>query len=99
MTITAAGIAATVYLWAGEWDKIELVDADGVVIDDKVPVLTEETGYLESTAYFANDEANGAIAEVYLYAGATKIAENAVDIIKTNRQSLTIVRRDYLEGA
>ncbi len=36
------------------------------------------------------------IAKIKTYAGAINVAENEVDIIKTDRQSLTIVRRDYL---
>lgn len=98
MAITAAGIAKVLELLAGVLDKIEVLDASDVVIDDKVPVITEETGYIESTVYFAHDEANDAIAKIRTYAGAVQVAENTVDIIKTDRQSLTIVRRDYLEG-
>jgi len=98
MAITAAGIALTIEFWETLWDLIEVLDADDVVLDDKVPVLTIETGYLESTVYFAPDEANGAIRKIRTYAGATQLAENAVDIIKTSRQSLTIVRRDVLEA-
>jgi len=96
MAIEATGIALTIDWWATQWDKIEVLTDDELSSDNKAPVTEEETGFLRSTAFFAYNEANFAIAKVKTYAGATLIAENAVDIVKTSRQSLTLIRRDNL---
>ena len=97
MAIKATGIALTIDYWASMWDKIEVLTNDELSSDDKVPVTEAETGFLRSTAFFAYNEANWTIAKVKTYAGATLIAENVVDIVKTNRQSLTLIRRDLLQ--
>ena len=96
MAIKAAGIAWTIAWWKTQVDKVEVLTADEVSKIDKVPVTEAETGFLRSTAFFAYNEANFPIAKVRTYAGATLIAENAVDIVKTNRQSLTLIRKDFL---
>ena len=98
MAIKATGIALTIDYWASMWDKIEVLTDDELSSDDKVPVTEAATGFLRSTAFFAYNEANWSIAKVKTYAGVTLIAENSVSIEKTNRQSLTIVRKDLLEG-
>lgn len=99
MGITADGIALTIGLWKEAFDKIELLDITEAESTEKTPVNEEETGYLQETAFFPHDEANYHIEIVRLYAGTTLVAENSVDITKSSRQSLTVIRKDYLEEA
>ena len=82
---------------ASVWDKIEVLTADEGQKTHKTPVTEAETSFLRSTAFFAYNEANFSIAKVRTYAGATLIAENVVDIVKTSRQSLSLIRRDVLQ--
>jgi len=99
MAIEATGITLTLEYWKTVWDKIEVLTADEAQKIAKVPIVEvePEKGQLRSTAFFAYNEANWTTAKVRTYAGATLIAENAVDIVKTNRQSLTLIRRDLLQ--
>ena len=97
MAIKATGIAWTIAWWKTQVDKVEVLTADESQKTHKTPVTEAETSFLRSTAFFAYNEANFSIAKVRTYAGATLIAENAVDIVKTNRQSLTLIRRDLLQ--
>ena len=97
MAIKATGIAWTIAWWKTQVDKVEVLTADEVSKIDKVPVTEAETGFLRSTAFFAYNEANWTTTKVRTYAGATLIAENSVNIMKTDRQSLTLIRRDLLQ--
>ena len=96
MAIKAACIAWTIAWWKTQVDKVEVLTADESQKTHKTPVTEAETGQLRATAFFAYNEANWTTAKVRTYAGATLIAENAVDIVKTNRQSLTLIRKDFL---
>ena len=98
MAITVDGIGHVVDFLAGEFDSVEVLDAAEVETESKVPITEALTGRVRTTAFFDNTEANFAIAKVRLYAGLVLIAENAVDVTKTDRQSLTVVRKDHLEA-
>ena len=98
MAITNEAIVLTLEYWKTVWDKIEVLTADEAQKIAKVPIVEvePEKRQLRSTAFFAYNEANFSIAKVRTYAGATLIAENVVNIVKTNRQSLTLIRKDFL---
>lgn len=96
MAITSKGIELTINYWANQWDKIEILNNAGTESVEKVPVTQPEDGYLESIVFFGHNEGNFHIEKVRTYAGNILVAENAVDFIKTDRQSLTLVRKDHL---
>jgi len=96
MAVLDAGIQLTITYWASVWDKIEVLSEGEAESANKVPVTEVETGYLQSTAFFAYNEANFDTVTIKTYAGVIQVAENTVDIQKTDRQSLTIVRKDLL---
>jgi len=102
--ITADGLQHTVQLWAGEvtqeFDLLRVEDEAGTEYAEKTPAQEVLTAQLRQTVMFDHDEANFHIRRVQLYAGTVLVAETAVDIIKSDDQSLTVQRDDYLqEGA
>lgn len=98
MAIKTEGIELTVDFWEGQWDKIEVASEGDAETEDKIPVVENLSDRTRCTAFFDDTEANFQIVNVRMYVGAVLVAETAVNILKTNRQSLTVVRTDILEA-
>jgi len=96
MPVRPAGIARTYGFWASIFNRMQVTD--GIASAEKAPVVEVFPDAAKSTVFFDHNEANIHIRTVRLFAGTDLIAENTIDIQKTNRQSLTITRRDILRG-
>jgi len=96
---TPAGIQKILEYMQSQWDQIEVNDdnseSETKTIADKEVV----NGSLESIVFFDYTEANFTLQNVVTVASdATEVTSNAVDVTKTDRQSLTIVKKDKLEA-
>ena len=100
--ITEDGIQHVLNMMVGDenrpFDTIVISNEDGTETASKVIVPEVLSGRLRSTVMFDHTEGNCPIAEVQMWADTVLIAETEVNIVKTDKQSLTIVRTDKLEG-
>ena len=101
--ITSAGVQHVLNMMVGdeirEFDTLILENEAGTETASKTIIPEVLTGKLRSTVLFDHTEANFHIQRAQLWADTVKIAETTTDIVKTNKQSLTIVRTDTLKGA
>ncbi len=91
-------ITRTLEFWESEWHKLVVTNEAGTETAEKTVVTDVESDRLISTVFFGSQEANFHIKRVRLYdASDVLLSVKSVSINKSDKQSLTLVRRDILK--
>ena len=96
---TSDGIQKILEYMEDEWHEIEVNDDNS---ESETKTIAEKeivNGTLESIVFFDHTEANFNLKNVLtLSEDSTEVTSNSVDVTKTDRQSMTIVKKDRLEA-
>jgi len=96
---TSDGIQKILEYMESQWDEIEVNDDNA---ESETKTIAEKeivNGTLESIVFFDHTEANFHLRNILTLAeDSTEVTSNNVDATKTDRQSMTIVKKDRLEA-